>query len=165
MGERALNRMGIPVCDSLPASGAQSPTHVSHGPTEALLPQEFWLHCGLDEVSRLLGVWHDEVELVYPFIDLKEQMAQAPQLLDCIRSGDSHSISETGIDSRDIDFVKVAVSTAMVFESGGKNELSTAIVDSVERNISRISTPDVDLKSIQLLVMLVSCLLPALTLA
>lgn len=155
MGERVLTRMGIPVCDSVPHSGAQSPTTSSHDPTGSAVAREYWASCGPDEVRRLLEVWHDEVEMVYPFIDLRDQVSQSPELLERFRIATKMENQHFGVDTRDIDLFKVAISTANVCDSGGKNDLSIAIVESVESNISRLSKSNTNLKSIQLLMMLV----------
>ncbi|KAI0438013.1 putative fungal-specific transcription factor [Xylaria telfairii] len=147
IGERSLTRMGIPKFDSFTPSGPQSPTNP---PKEITTLQDFWRSCTPAEVSRLLTVWREEVESVYPFMDIEEQASQAQQILDYIKFGKL----DMNIATRDVDLVKVALSTGIVIESHGKTELSNALVELVEHSISMISNPDVDLKKIQLLIML-----------
>lgn len=161
IAKRSLTRMGFPDCDSLPPSGAQSPTS---RPKEANAPQNLGqLLSGFTacEVTRLVNVWREEVEPVYPCVDMGERISDAQYVLDCIRAGRLIDSGERrparcDVTTRDVDFVKVAMATTLVLESHGATELSTAIIDSVERVVSRISCLDVDLGKVQLLAMLVA---------
>lgn len=153
--------MGFPVCESIPPSGAQSPTDI---PKEGTVPQtseQFWSTCTASEVTRLVEVWREEVESVYPCFDMAEKISHAEHILNCIRSGrlidgDRYDSTQATVTSRDIDLVKIAVATGIVLESHGKTEMSAAIIDSVERGISRISCLDVGLDKIQVLAALVA---------
>lgn len=158
IGERSLTRMGIPTYEALPPSGAQSPTNLSRDLTAD--PHDYWHHCTANEIVRLLTVFQEEVESVYPFINIGEQAARAEEILHAIRNSEpgNHRIqdtSELSVIAKDVDIVKVAMATAIVLETHGKKELSTMIVQSVENNVSVISRPEVDLKEVQLITMLV----------
>ncbi|KAK7403062.1 hypothetical protein QQX98_011173 [Neonectria punicea] len=157
IGERSLTRMGIPTYETLPPSGAQSPTNLSR--ELAADPHDYWHHCTANEIVRLLTVFQEEVESVYPFSNIGDQAARAEGILQAIRSSEpgSHRIqdtSELSVIAKDVDIVKVAMATAIVLETHGKKELSTMIVQSVEHNVSVISRPEVDLKEVQLITML-----------
>ncbi|KAH7144400.1 fungal-specific transcription factor domain-containing protein [Dactylonectria estremocensis] len=157
IGERSLTRMGIPTYETLPASGAQSPTNM---PRELEAdPQDYWHHVTAQELVRLLTVFQEEVESVYPFINIGDHASRADEILQAIRSTEPGGqrildISDIEVSSKDIDIVKVAVATAIVLEAHGKKEISTSIVESVENNISVISRPAVDLQEVQLITML-----------
>ncbi|KAF6525429.1 hypothetical protein HZS61_011224 [Fusarium oxysporum f. sp. conglutinans] len=155
VSERSLNRMGIPKFDSLPPSGAQSPSEfVNDGPVSDL---SFWDRCTPGDVTRYLVIFQEEVELVYPFIDISEHIAKSKEILHAIQSGRLGSEDDTSgstLRSKDIALAKVAMATGMVLEETSKIELSTAIVNSVETNVSSILSSQVDLKEIQLLTML-----------
>jgi len=92
---------------------------------------------------------------------MAEKISHAEHILNCIRSGrlidgDRYDSTQATVTSRDIDLVKIAVATGIVLESHGKTEMSAAIIDSVERGISRISCLDVGLDKIQVLAALVA---------
>jgi hypothetical protein len=112
-------------------------------------------------MSRLLAVFEEEVESVYPFIDILELASRSEQILRAIR--DSSLLDETSRDlyeppltATDVALAKLAVATGIAIESHGKNDLCSAIATSVETTAARISRTEVDLKGIQLLMMLVS---------
>ncbi|KAF4506527.1 hypothetical protein G6O67_006603 [Ophiocordyceps sinensis] len=150
VGERSLTRMGIPTFESPPPSGAQSP---AEPPTSEA---DFWLRCTPGEMARLLAVFEEEVESVYPFIDIVDLASRAQLILDVIRSGSAAGGDELQlpVSARDVEMAKVAIATALAVEAHGKSQLSTTIAESVERHVSRISSPQVELKEIQLLTML-----------
>ncbi|KAH7000337.1 putative fungal-specific transcription factor [Ilyonectria destructans] len=157
IGERSLTRMGIPTYETLPASGAQSPANLP--PELDADPRDYWHHCTVQEIIRLLTVFQEEVESVYPFINIGDQASRADDILRAIRSTEPggqriYDISDLEVSSKDIDIVKVAMATAIVLETHGKKETSTMIVQSVENNVSMISRPEVDLKEVQLITML-----------
>ncbi|SCB65057.1 unnamed protein product [Fusarium graminearum] len=80
VGERSLNRIGVPKFDSMPPSGAQSPV----GPTsdEPISDLDFWNCCTANDVTRYLVTFQEEVEMdsvqlnlssiLSPQVDLKE---------------------------------------------------------------------------------------------
>ncbi|KAM5349627.1 hypothetical protein ACJ41O_006132 [Fusarium nematophilum] len=157
VGERSLNRMGIPAFEeSQPPSGPQSPA----GSTGAnvVIDLGHWDRCTAGEVAKFLVVFQEEVESVYPFIDMGEYIMQSQEILAALRAGvqdDSQpGLLPGGLTIKDVEIARVAIATGMVIESHGKNELSAAIVESVEYGVSCILTPQVELKEIQLITML-----------
>lgn len=152
VGERSLNRIGVPKFDSMPPSGAQSPV----GPTsdEPISDLDFWNCCTANDVTRYLVTFQEEVESVYPFIDIGDYIAQSKEILQIIQ-GASCIIDDERLCSQDITLAKVAIATGLILDEPSKIELTTAIVDSVQLNLSSILSPQVDLKEIQLLAMLV----------
>lgn len=111
-------------------------------------------------MARLLAVFEEEVESVYPFIDILELASRAERLLRVIRdptllddmNRDTH---EPPLTVTDVGLAKLAVATGIAIEAHGKNDLCAAIAESVETRATRISRTEVDLKGIQLLMMLV----------
>ncbi|PFH56835.1 hypothetical protein XA68_15927 [Ophiocordyceps unilateralis] len=150
VGERSLTRMGIPTFESPPPSAAPSP---SEPPRDATSELDYWLRCTPEEVARLLSVFEEEVESVYPFIDIADLASRASHTLDLLRSP-APSDAEGPVSQKDVEITKIAVATALVVEAHGKSELSTTLAESVERHVSRIASPQVDLQEIQLLTML-----------
>lgn len=150
IGERSLTRMGIPTYDPLPPSGAQSPVAgVVAGDCV-----DYWQTLTVAELVRLLTVFQEEVESVYPFLNIGEQAARGEQMLRVLRN-EQLACDDVGFTPKDVEIVKVAMATAIVLETHGKKELSSMIVQSVENNVSVIARPEVDLKEIQLITMLV----------
>lgn len=153
VSERSLNRMGVPKFDSMPPSGAQSPIEPA---LDSINDLSFWHCCTASDITKYLVNFQEEVESVYPFIDIAEYIAQSKEILQAIRGGGFED--EGKVSSKDIDIAKVAISTGILLEEPSKLELATAIVDSVQTNVSSILSPQVDLKEVQLLAMLVSCI-------
>ncbi|KAH6954081.1 hypothetical protein BKA56DRAFT_603857 [Ilyonectria sp. MPI-CAGE-AT-0026] len=157
IGERSLNRMYIPTFESLPPSSAQSPT-LLRSPLATDIGS--WDHCTASDITKFLIVFQEEVESVYPFIDIGEYALRSQEMLAAIRNssplnGDVSDISSViTLSSKDIEIAKVAVAIGIVLETNGTNDFSGAIVESVERNVARISNPRADLKQVQLLTML-----------
>ena len=154
--------MGIPTYESFPPSGAQSPIE-STAAAKIITNLGYWDQCTASEISRFLIVFQEEVESVHPIIDISEYVVRSQEILDAIRSGNAPEYTapkgETpmrGLSRKDIDIVKVAVATGMVLEEHEKTDLSAAIIDSVEGTVSCMLYPEVDLKEIQLLCILVS---------
>lgn len=152
--------MGIPASPSPSPSGAPSPIEPEQAETTDL---EFWAQCSPDEMARLLAVFEEEVESVYPFIDILELASKSEQLLRVIRDPASlDDIPKVALEPiltpTDVELAKLAVATGIAIEAHGKNDLCTAISGSVEARAARISRSEVDLKGIQLLMMLVSAL-------
>lgn len=169
--------MGIPSFDLVPQSDAQSPDSSSEvtpeeeigglaAVTTTALDKNFWQRCDVVEVRRLLDVFQDEVTSVYPCVDVDYLDAGADQILLYGRGeagAEAHvndrSVHENNIsplDIRDFWLAELAIATAIVVEMHGRNEESTMMVESVEKNVSRISKPEGDLKELQLLAILVS---------
>ncbi|KAM0374557.1 hypothetical protein ACHAPY_008176 [Fusarium culmorum] len=142
VGERSLNRIGVPKFDSMPPSGAQSPV----GPTsdEPISDLEFWNCCTGNDVTRYLVTFQEEVESVYPFIDIGDYIAQSKEILQIIQ-GSSSITDDERLCSQDITLAKVAIATGLILDEP---------MDSVQLNLSSILSPQVDLKEIQLLAML-----------
>ncbi|KAJ4114744.1 hypothetical protein NW768_011298 [Fusarium equiseti] len=145
VSERSLNRMGIPKFESMSPSGAQSP--IEHQTSDL----EFWDSCNASDVTKYLVLYQEEVDSVYPFVEIGEYIAQSKEILHIIQG--KRGLDET-LCSKDIALAKVAMATGVLLDEPGRIELSTAIVDPVEMSVSCIGTPQSDLKEIQLLTML-----------
>ncbi|KAF5563799.1 hypothetical protein FPHYL_4996, partial [Fusarium phyllophilum] len=67
VSERSLNRMGVPKFDSMPPSGAQSPIEPA---LDSINDLSFWHCCTASDITKYLVNFQEEVESVYPFIDI-----------------------------------------------------------------------------------------------
>ncbi|RGP78400.1 activator of stress s 1 [Fusarium longipes] len=150
ISERSLNRMGVPKFDSMPPSRAQSPAEPAPDSQKSHL--DFWDCCRASDVTKYLVIYQEEVESVYPFVDIGEYIAKSKEIVEVIQGARSLT-EDDGLCSKDIALARVAMATGIILDEPGKIELSTAIVDSVETNMSSMLSPQVDLKEIQLLAM------------
>ncbi|ATY60895.1 Casein kinase regulatory subunit [Cordyceps militaris] len=158
IAERSLTRMGIPDSPSSPSgSGPSSPEAGGPGPPPLPVAAdvEFWQHCTPAEAARLMGVFEEEAESVYPYIDILELAARAEQILRIIRLpellDDEALAGGRPLTATDIDIAKIAVAVGVAIEARGKNDVCAAIAASVEQNTARISQTEVSLRGIQLL--------------
>lgn len=159
VAERSLTRMGIPVSLSQPPSGAQSPSPSVHERDETA-DVEFWATCTASELSRLMSIFEEEVETVYPFTDIMELAQRAPELLEMIRNSSngfqSYDADGSSLTAQDVDMAKIAAATGVAIEARGTTDVSSAIADSVEITAARISKSKANLKGLQILLALVS---------
>ncbi|KAH7374834.1 fungal-specific transcription factor domain-containing protein [Plectosphaerella cucumerina] len=163
IAESSLTRMGIGSSEVPPPSAPESRTG-SPGPSSPEPPPAAPSGSGPDpllsfpttEIIRLLDVFQEEVESVYPFIETSELAPNVTQILDIVYGPPTDTTSPQVRKSRqkDLRIIKVAVATAIVIEAHGRNDDSARLVDSVESEISVASRVDVDLKEVQLNTML-----------
>ncbi|KAK8924339.1 hypothetical protein H634G_06473 [Metarhizium anisopliae BRIP 53293] len=157
IAERSLTRMGIPASPSPSPSGAPSPAEPEQAEATDV---EFWAECSPEEMARLLAVFEEEVESVYPFINILELAARSEQILRVIRDpslldeAPRVDVHEPPLTWTDVRLAKLAVATGIAIEAHGKNDLCAAIAESVVAVTARISRTEVELKGIQLLMML-----------
>lgn len=167
IAETSLTRMGFPTDVSVPMSGVGSPAasprdqtpDVDLQPHSPQPPRDLLQDFALDEVARLLDVFQEEVESVYPFINTKELISNAPHILEYARARQHAMIDSPdsmGVGKKDVHILSIAVATGIVIEAHGNNDLSTKLVDSVELDVCRISrATEVDLQDLQIMTMLV----------
>jgi hypothetical protein len=109
---------------------------------------------GITEVQRMLDVYNEEIQSVYPFIDVNEL------------SGKAVSVFQTPMENtlKDVQAIKLAVATSVAIEAQGLNNISKRLIDDVEPVICRVSGEAfIDLQELQLMIMLVSPFFTLLT--
>ncbi|KAF4440938.1 hypothetical protein F53441_12157 [Fusarium austroafricanum] len=100
---------------------------------------------GVAEVQRLLDVYNEEIQSVYPFIDVNELSEKALSVVE----------SPLESTSKDVQTIKLAVATSVAIEAQGLNNISKRLIDDVEPVICRVSGEAfVDLQELQLMIML-----------
>ena len=72
----AMREIGL-----IPRSGSVGKLSNHDGPTDEAM---FWKRCSPAELSRLLGIFQEEVESVYPFIEIKDVSSKAAEVLEAI---------------------------------------------------------------------------------
>lgn len=104
---------------------------------------------GAGEIQRLLEVFNEEVQSVYPFVDVAQL---SEKVVSVIESPEENTL-------KDVQAIKLAVATAVVVEAQGPTNISKRLLDDVEPVICRISGEAfIDLQELQLMIMLVSTL-------
>ncbi|KAI0466272.1 fungal-specific transcription factor domain-containing protein [Xylaria cf. heliscus] len=168
----SLSLMGIHPDVIEPTSGSQS---LSPSPREMTLErspainlapnplssiQDPLLAIAQPEVRRLITVFHEEIEALYPFISSDELVGVADTKMDMfagqmgIISSDSRPMPDISED-KDINILKIAVAIAVVIESKGKNQLSSKLIDSTDKKAAQVTrSSDVDLRDLQWLMLM-----------
>ncbi|KAK5990026.1 hypothetical protein PT974_08289 [Cladobotryum mycophilum] len=155
LGHNSLTNMGIPPVEDPGSSRSQSPAPESRYRSQH--DPDFWKHCTIEEITRLLGVFKEEVEAIYPFVVADDLIAQVPDVLDAIQKEEAGlpfqkpDKQSRQLEYRDIEIMKIAVCLGMNLEAKCKTELSETTLRPIENNASKIAGPEVDLKQVQLL--------------
>ncbi|KAI3322816.1 hypothetical protein HD806DRAFT_544830 [Xylariaceae sp. AK1471] len=163
----SLSRMGISPDVAVATGGlpslAPSPHELSPEPgvdtnlTPNLLStaEDPLLTIPLNEVCRLIAVFREEIETLYPFVDSDELTAVAGakmrELSKHLETLDSNSRIKPDLsEDRDISLLKVAVATSIVVEAQGRNPLSSRLIDSTDKKAAQVTrSSDVDLRDLQ----------------
>ncbi|KAM0237824.1 hypothetical protein ACHAP5_008893 [Fusarium lateritium] len=100
---------------------------------------------GAEEIQRLLEVFKEEVQSIYPFIEITQLSEKVVSVIE--------SPAENTL--KDVQAIKLAVATAVVVEAQGPTNISKKLLDDVEPVICRISGEAfIDLQELQLMIML-----------
>ncbi|KAF4962588.1 hypothetical protein FSARC_9366 [Fusarium sarcochroum] len=106
---------------------------------------------GVTEIQRLLEIYDEEVQSIYPFIDVKELSEKVTSIL---QSSTPYE-TRTGNNLKDVQMVKLAVASSVAIEAQGQNNISKRLIDDVEPVICRVSGEAfIDLQELQLMIML-----------
>ncbi|KAH6886265.1 fungal-specific transcription factor domain-containing protein [Thelonectria olida] len=170
IAETSLTRMGIQTGETPESRSASpvppedpSPAEIQNLPADLQQGSDCLLTFELDELLRLLDVYEEEIESVYPFTNIKEFSARLPAILNYVRNCGTSPSGEPSdtepqmgqIELKDVQLVKLAIATAIIIEARGSNALSKRLVDSVESVVCRVSgEAKIDLKEVQIMTML-----------
>ncbi|KAF5668238.1 hypothetical protein FDENT_11854 [Fusarium denticulatum] len=124
IAENSLTGMGIEPNATGASTPAESPSetepvveseHLSPGVEDV----EVLASLGIAEVQRLLDVYNEEIQSVYPFIDVNELSTKAV------------SVFQTPGENtlKDVQAIKLAVATSVVIEAQGLNNISKKLID------------------------------------
>lgn len=116
---------------------------------------------GKERLLRLLDVYEQFVGKLYPCLDINSVRKYTLELLD----NSKNSTVTDGTDdkfwylARDFQVLKIVLATALMSEGRGVSQFGAQLAASVEDKIwSRMRVPEVDMKELLILVVLVSCL-------
>ncbi|KAL7905163.1 hypothetical protein GGI35DRAFT_483662 [Trichoderma velutinum] len=156
--EQILSRMEIPRVELPPSSGQQSRSG-SPKERDQHFGEDFWKGCNPSEFSRLIRVFQEEVESVYPCLDTNYLISNAPEVIRLGQLSKDATSNTTYKENsyvgfKDLQLAKIAIATAIVIEGHGKSDNSTTMVTSVEGSVMGIPRPNPGLKDLQLLILL-----------
>ncbi|KAF9874719.1 hypothetical protein CkaCkLH20_07856 [Colletotrichum karsti] len=162
VAETTLTRMGISTQTPLPSGTSESlaptryPTPEQSEPALSVPGTDILLTMPLDEVERLLEVFQEEVETVYPFLDTGELVSKAADIRAFVDdSPDRPAVNSSSVDLKDVILAKVAIATSIVVEAHGKNHASNKLVEPIKHLIYQLSIDaQADLKVIQIMTMI-----------
>lgn len=145
----------------LPASPATSREHTPEHVSGQESPPNHRAADGLSgftcaELVRLLEIYHEEIACIHPIVNAKKLIEHASEMFGLSREHDTWSAEVQLKDIRNVHMIKIAIATALIHETHGKNAESDSLIASVEQDVSVISLAHaVDLKDIQVMGMLV----------
>jgi hypothetical protein len=170
MANNTLRMMGIQPNEQDSSSTADSalPSRCPSPqlPTDSdLLIKDPLLSIGLSETYRVLQVYKEEFNPLYPFLPMDEIHALIPSIYErinqepesgCVCNADNQ---DAVVSTKDIKVLKMVIASSLVLEACGKSSLAQRLVDSVEGGIARGARQvEVDLQELQILTMIV-CLI------
>ena len=114
---------------------------------------------GMTEALRLVTVYENAVGLMYPCVDLDSVRAY---VVDFFRDDSRQILSAEEEDwffARDVEVLKIILAIALVTESHGRSGRAAVLAESVEdRFATRVNIPEVDMKELLILTLLVCSL-------
>ena len=137
-------------------------TPTPSAPAAIPVTQDPLLALGLKEMMRLVQVYEDTVGIIYPCVDLASLRTYAAEYYHSHqpnRYRAAKPVPESDQDwfhARDVQVLKILLATALLIESHGQSEQAAQLAESVQdRFASRLKIPQVDMKEILILTLLV----------
>ncbi|ETS87875.1 hypothetical protein PFICI_01703 [Pestalotiopsis fici W106-1] len=112
------------------------------------------------EIARLIGVFQEEVETIYPFVESGKLADSLGETLSGLQSGNHDSRDGIGDGTNhgtfgDIRVLKTILAVAIVIEAHGRNDVSRRLIESSGQTVARITeSPSVDMRDLQSLAIL-----------
>lgn len=114
------------------------------------------------EALRLVHVWHEEMGLMYPFLEIDTILRYAEMLFSFVEAAARSGLMQGGRPGSDAimddrtSILKLMLAIALVLEGNGTDPLGQRLFDNVYKVVESSLSDPVDLKSINLLIMTVS---------
>lgn len=131
----------------------KQPLHESKDPIWAL---------SRNEALRLIKVWHEEMGMMYPFLDIDKTVRYAEMLFTFVEAAARSGLMQgagPGADAIMDDrtsILKLILATALVLEGNGKDPLGEKLFWNVHPMVERTLSNPVDLHGINMLMLAVS---------
>ncbi|KAI8942328.1 hypothetical protein NX059_000407 [Plenodomus lindquistii] len=163
IAEASLARMGISTEQRSSTGHASSgssrapspgpPTHQSYA--SAMKDGDALVDIPIEEIIRLIDVYHTQVLLCHPILDAQLLAAEAPYLLGMAQHSKEHSLERPKLTKKDIHILRLVVATSLIHETPGRSSIADNLVTTVEQGIDRVSrSAPADIKDLQLMSML-----------
>ncbi|KAF2472177.1 uncharacterized protein BDR25DRAFT_284704 [Lindgomyces ingoldianus] len=109
------------------------------------------------EAIRLVHVWHEEMGMMYPFMDISKVVRYTEMLFSFVEAATRSGLMQGGLPGADAimdaqtSILKLILATALILEGYGKNPLGEKLFENVHKVIERTLLEPVDLKGINML--------------
>ncbi|KAF2761813.1 fungal-specific transcription factor-like protein [Pseudovirgaria hyperparasitica] len=169
VAKSSLQTMGITSQDdglddalaTLNGTPAASPPHMMHqqGVLQKVLHHSKDPVWGVEkeEAIRLCRVWHEEMGIMYPFMDIEQVVQHARLLYTFIEAANRSGVVQLAAPGADAihddqtNLLKVILSIALVLEGTGRSELGKKMFENISPVVDAQLMGPVDMKGIQML--------------
>jgi hypothetical protein len=164
IAETSMTRMGISNIESSRTGTSSQSTSRGSTPELETRPRSLSLSASedplmrisVDEAIRLVGIYEDEIQSVHPIIETNDLIKIVPQILHFAKTAGQVSTKTSSCDEKDVFMLRIAIATAVLCESHGRNEVSDRLVIAVKEGVGRISNDkELVIRDIQIMGMLV----------
>ena len=152
---------GIATQDATPMASPRPVNAVLHRPTLHADKDPIWALTKHDAL-RLVHVWHEEMGMMYPFLDIDKVTRHAERLFSFIEAACKAGLMQGALPGADAiqddqtNILKMMLAIALILEGNGKDPLGERLFSNVLHVIERTLSESVDLKSIHVLTISVS---------
>jgi hypothetical protein len=114
------------------------------------------------EALRLVNVWHEEMGVMYPILDVPKILRYTQMLFTFVEAAARSGLMQGALPGPDtmmddqISVLKLVLAITLVLEGGGKDSLGEKLFANVHKIIEKSLTEPVSLHGITLLVLTVS---------
>ena len=114
------------------------------------------------EALRLVHVWHDEMGVMYPILEVDKLLRYTEMLFTFVEAAARSGLMQGALPGSDammdeqISILKLVLAITLVLEGGGKNPLGEKLFANVHKVVDKALSDPVSLHGITLLVLTVS---------
>ena len=114
-----------------------------------------------EEAIRLVHVWHEEMGMMYPFLDIDKITRYAELLFSFVEAASRSGLMQGALPGSDAimdeqtSLLKLILSIAMTLEGSGKSDLGRRMFENVHSVVETLLLTPVDLRSINTLALTV----------
>ncbi|KAF2276045.1 fungal-specific transcription factor-like protein [Westerdykella ornata] len=111
------------------------------------------------DAIRLIRVWHEEMGLMYPFLDIEEVVRYAERLFSFTEAAARSGFAQLGKPGADeimddqTSNLKLVLAISLILEGGGKDPLGERLFDNVHKRVEKTLSAPVDIQGINMLIL------------
>jgi hypothetical protein len=167
VAKSSLKTMGItgPEEGDDEGAGTQDATPMGSPPPRQIMTPKTAMHADKDpiwsltqhEALRLVSIWHDEMGLMYPLLDIDKISGHTRMLFTFVEAASRAGLMQAGLPGADAiedeqtSLLKIILATALTLEGNGKSPLGGKLFNNVLKTLERTLSDPVDIRSIQTL--------------